>query len=407
MSSAQFGDEQFWQSWATPLAQYASASGMTVSLYDSAGVRRLGPLLGTRLAELLASTNFWQAGGAGSAFESPLLAQAVATAGLAQGRLGDLVVFATPLVIELVVRGVLVFGWVLDRFGNSLESGRLAQLIGVDANQLWRTVRAEIPCSPARSSVLVGLLDTLVVAHAAHLVSMRHFEELAKMRDRFLARAAHELRTPLAAISLRADLLLARPLDPVVRTSVEKIAASVKTEAHLIEDLIDAGRTLTGQLRVNMGPVSVAEVVRDCVESIAPVAERKGVRLSSDHDAVAADPIMILGDGTRVRQALLNIITNAIKFTPADGAVTVRLRVTAEQVEVAVTDTGCGMEPGFLARAFEPFVRSDRDNDSGLGLGLTIARQIVDRHGGSLSAESAGADQGSTFRMRLPRAPAA
>lgn len=394
--------EGFWQSWETPLSSFVEATGLTASLYDLGNRRRLGPMLGSPLAAKLAESTLWASDGPGTALEQSLVTTMLARGEPAAGRFEDLAVSARPVRLDHVTLGALVVGWVPDRFTSTLECTRLARSIDLDPAKLWRIVRAETPCSPARFAVLMKLVDTLLFAHAAHLVSIERAEELTRVRDRFLARAAHELRTPLAAIGMRIELMRNATSSEATRGMLDKIANNVETESRLIEDLIEAGRTLTGQLRVTMAPLSLLEVVRECVENSTPAADTKNLRLAFDHGNVD-EGMTVDGDATRLRQAIANLITNAIKFTPSGGEVAVRLARSDTNIDVEVSDTGQGLEREQLERVFDPFVKSERNNEAGLGLGLAISRQIVELHGGSIGVTSPGPNRGTTFTVRLPR----
>ena len=226
-----------------------------------------------------------------------------------------------------------------------------------------------------------------------------------RVKDDFLGTLSHELRTPLHAIVGWIALLRARPFDDETRAhALEVIERNAKAQTALIEDLLDVSRITLGQLRLTWRPVELAPVVFSAVDAIRPTAETKDVTISTD---IALDPeITVRGDATRLRQIFWNLLSNAVKFTPEGGRVNVRTRAEDGRATIEVIDTGRGISPEFLARMFERFQRADRStttSDRGLGLGLAIARQLAELHGGGLSAASAGVDRGATFVVTLPQ----
>ena len=227
----------------------------------------------------------------------------------------------------------------------------------------------------------------------------RDAEEANRLKDEFLMTLSHELRTPLNAILGWAMLLRTRPLPPdKQRRALETIERNARAQTQLIEDLLDMSRIVTGKLRLETKPVNVELVIDAVVETMRPGAEAKGVRLE-----VIADPDVELvpGDGDRLQQVIWNLLSNAIKFTPSGGRVEVRLRQLYDRVLITVSDTGQGIAPGLLPYVFDRF-RQGGATHGGLGLGLAIARHLVELHGGSIEAQSLGESMGASFIVRLP-----
>jgi signal transduction histidine kinase len=240
-------------------------------------------------------------------------------------------------------------------------------------------------------------------------IAREQAEAATRIKDEFLANVSHELRTPLNAILLWSKLLVSGRLDEErARNALHVIVSSAETQSRLIEDLLDIARMLTGRLRLDVGAHPLAPVVLAAVEVVRPMADVKGVVLDLRLDPTGA---VVKGDPQRIQQIFWNILTNAVKFTAGGGVVSVRLLRADHWLEVSVTDTGEGIEPGFLPHVFERFGQGsrhgsglDREAQVGLGLGLSIVRQLVELHGGTVTASSAGKGQGSTFRVRLPAA---
>jgi signal transduction histidine kinase len=187
-----------------------------------------------------------------------------------------------------------------------------------------------------------------------------------------------------------------------VQHALETIERNAKTQAELIEDLLDVSRIITGQLRLDVRPVMAAPVVESAVASVMPAAEAKGIRLQTMLDPNAGP---VAADSGRLQQVLWNLLSNAIKFTPRGGCVQVRVERINSHIEIIVSDTGQGIRREFLPYVFDRFRQADAGTtrqNTGLGLGLAIVRHLVELHGGSITADSPGEGHGATFAVRLP-----
>jgi signal transduction histidine kinase len=246
--------------------------------------------------------------------------------------------------------------------------------------------------------------------HAALRVRSRQYEVrdvMAKLRDanrakdEFLAMVSHELRTPLNVIRGMSRTLMEERADGVlVAAAAAKIDRNAAVLSRLVEDLLDFSRLQTPGFRLNIGPVDLMRVISVAVEMNRVAADAKGVRIATNLVPVAAP---VVGDTLRLEQAVSNLVSNAIKYTPAEGVVTLRLCVVATHVEIVVADTGEGIAPELLPHVFEPFRQGEPGvSGGGLGLGLAIVRQLAERHGGSVEANSPGRGAGTTFTLRLP-----
>ncbi|MBV9928431.1 MAG: PAS domain-containing protein [Acidobacteria bacterium] len=228
-------------------------------------------------------------------------------------------------------------------------------------------------------------------------------EAANRLKDEFLAMLSHELRTPLTAILGWAKLLAdGQVAEGRVADAFAAIYRNARTQAQLVDDLLDVSRVITGKLRIEVVPVRLASVVESAAAVVRPAAAAKGVTLDVAADA---DVPTVGGDPARLQQVVWNLLSNAVKFTPTGGRVEARVRRAGSQVEVAVTDTGQGIEPDFLPHVFERFRQGEMGTTrrhGGLGLGLAIVRHLVELHGGTVRAESEGHGKGSTFILRLP-----
>jgi PAS domain S-box-containing protein len=228
-------------------------------------------------------------------------------------------------------------------------------------------------------------------------------ERANRLKDEFLATVSHELRTPLTAILGWATMLRSDSSDEhALQRAIETIERNAKNQKQIIEDLLDVSRIITGKLRLEIRPVELASLIEAAVESLRPAADAKGVLFQKLLDT-GLNPVS--GDPARLQQIVWNLLSNAIKFTPRGGRVQIRLERIASHVEIAVSDTGQGISAEFLPFVFDRFRQADSTTTrkhGGLGLGLAIVRHLVELHGGTAQAESAGEGQGSTFTVVLP-----
>ncbi|HZS45791.1 MAG TPA: PAS domain S-box protein [Blastocatellia bacterium] len=228
-------------------------------------------------------------------------------------------------------------------------------------------------------------------------------EEASRLKDEFIATVSHELRTPLTSMLGWVRLLRSGKLDAGTNEkALEIIERNVKSQAQLVEDLLDISRIVTGRLRLDVRPLELTSVITAAVEAIHPAAEAKGIRIQTTLDS-GAGPVS--GDFERLQQVVWNLLSNAVKFTPKGGRVQIHLERINSHVELTVSDTGVGINPQFLPRVFERFTQADSSNTrvhGGLGMGLAIVKSIVELHGGTVMVDSAGAGNGTTFVVRLP-----
>jgi signal transduction histidine kinase len=393
-----------WEGWRRALARFAAATELCVCAYDQDCQRQAGPFASSNLARLLASAGVWSQDRLGDRIERDLVARVLATAEAESASVCDeLRLQAVPLVIGGQVRGAIVYGWAFSTFGTPLGCERIARQLGVDGARLWAEARLQSPVPEARMTVYTELLETMIESTARHAEAVEHLHELGRLREVFLASVSHELRTPLSVLGTRIELLLRGALanPEAVRASLVNMKHHVATEARLVEDLIEAARTRTGQLRIEMRPASLRDILKASVTAVLPHAEAKHIAVAIP-DLDGADPLPIFADAHRLQQVFWNLLSNAVKFTPESGRIDLQLRGDARMYVVSVMDTGSGIEEAMLAHVFKPFTKQLKANAQGLGLGLSIASHIVERHGGTIRVESAGHGAGATFHVALP-----
>jgi CheY-like chemotaxis protein/two-component sensor histidine kinase len=230
--------------------------------------------------------------------------------------------------------------------------------------------------------------------------------EANRLKDEFLATVSHELRTPLTAILGWAHLLRTGQLGEKSATgALETIERNARAQSQLIDDLLDVSRIITGNLRLDVRQLDPGSFIEAAIEALRPAAEAKNVRIQKVMDTGV---VSVAGDPARLQQVVWNLLSNAIKFTPKGGRVQVRLVRINSHIEIAVSDTGAGIAPEFLPHVFERFRQADQKTTrhyGGLGLGLSIVRHLVELHGGTVQAQSAGEGQGATFVVQLPMVP--
>jgi PAS domain S-box-containing protein len=227
--------------------------------------------------------------------------------------------------------------------------------------------------------------------------------EASRARDEFLATVSHELRTPMTAILGWAQLMKMMSLSDELRMAVEQIELSAKAQAAIVDDLIDVSRAITGKLRLHVGPMDAIAVMNEAIHMVENSAAAKRIELARAYEVSEAP---IVADRGRLHQVFWNLLANAIKFTPEGGRVETRISVSADRLTVAVTDSGIGIQPAFLPFVFDRFSQQSQSisrQHGGLGLGLAIVKQLVEMHGGTVSASSEGPDTGATFTVVLPR----
>jgi PAS domain S-box-containing protein len=252
----------------------------------------------------------------------------------------------------------------------------------------------------------VSFAQDLAYRTALSIDNVLSYEEARtanRLKDEFLANLSHELRTPLNAIVGYAQMLKkgAMPEEKKSR-AYEVLDKNASALTQIVEDVLDISRIVSGKIRLQLQPVVVAPIVIHSLETVQSAADAKGVHVAFEAEA---ESVSVAGDADRLQQVFWNLLSNAVKFTPRQGNISVRVHSSDGVCQVVVADNGTGIDPKFLPHIFERFRQGDSRygrEHGGLGLGLAIARQIVEMHGGTISAESPGVGQGATFRVVLP-----
>ena len=297
-------------------------------------------------------------------------------------------------------------GKIVHLRGNGLvirgPDGKPERMLGVNAD-ITEEKLAEEKLRKAYAEVEAKVVERTAQLEAARLAA----ETANKAKDLFLATLSHELRSPLSAILSWTQLMERGALSPEkMQVAIRTIKDSVWTQNQLIGDLLDLSRIRTGKLHMDRQPTAVADVLRDAIEVIRPNAEQRGLRIEEHFES---DNIYISADPARLKQSFWNIITNAIKFTPAGGTITITITSVEEsndpRVKIIFKDTGKGIKTEFLPHLFERFSQADPSSirlHGGMGLGLSLVKSLVELQDGTITAESAGEGLGATFTITFP-----
>ncbi|HKO99098.1 MAG TPA: CHASE domain-containing protein [Pyrinomonadaceae bacterium] len=242
----------------------------------------------------------------------------------------------------------------------------------------------------------VGLLERESTART-------NAEESNRLKDEFLATVSHELRTPLTAILGWSRMLETESLDSEMASrAIETIKRNAKAQAQIVDDILDVSRIITGNLYLDLHPIEIESVLEASVNVVRPTADAKGIQIELSFDE---EPVAVSGDANRLQQVFWNVLSNAVKFTPSGGKVSIQLRKAQSHVAIDIIDTGSGISSEFLPYVFDRFRQADSTStrrQGGLGLGLAIARHLIEIHGGTIQVSSDGQDKGAKFTLKLP-----
>ncbi|ABA22384.1 multi-sensor hybrid histidine kinase [Trichormus variabilis ATCC 29413] len=285
-----------------------------------------------------------------------------------------------PLIVEQQTIGVMALSFAT------------AQKFNEEQQKFMLTLGQQCAQAIARSQLYEAEKNARAVAESTN-----------RIKDEFLAVLSHELRTPLNPIMGWAKLLRTRTYkEETIKQGLETIERNAKLQTQLIDDLLDVSRILRGKLNLNVCLVDLRNTVQAGLETVRLAAEAKSIAI---HTILSDEPVQVMGDGDRLQQVIWNLVSNAVKFTPSEGRVEVRLEQVGRDAQIQVIDTGKGITPEFLPYVFEYFRQADAKTTrvfGGLGLGLAIVHHLVELHGGTVVAQSAGEDQGATFTVKLP-----
>jgi PAS domain S-box-containing protein len=282
------------------------------------------------------------------------------------------------------------------------------RIVAPDGATRWVEGKGQVEFAGGRPIRMTGVCVMVTRRKEAELARLAAAEEANRLKDEFLATLSHELRTPLNAILGWAQILQTNGLSPDrVRHAIEIIGRNAQLQGQLIEDILDVSRIITGKLEVDHTPLLVTPLLETVLDGLQPAAEAKRIEVWK---SIARDLPPIEGDGKRLQQVFGNVLANAVKFTPPGGRIALRCAVEEPDVVIEVEDSGAGIPPEFLPYVFDRFRQADSRatrRHGGLGLGLAIARHLVEQHRGRISAHSDGEGHGTRIVIRLPSATGA
>jgi signal transduction histidine kinase len=406
------------EAWQEGLERYARATHLAVALVDADG-HLLGQCLNPRPTWRLLRAQLPPDAGACPfcLLPSPprrCVAEALHTGQvrITRDRTG-LVHAIVPLVLGDHAVGVLMAGQVFDHYPDSLVLEHAAVTCGLRPERVWQLARLEAPVTRAALRIYADLLATLGTTflqtrYDARMLQQRTDELTAadRQKDAFLATLAHELHNPLAPIRNAVYLMQRQDVqNPEVHWGVDVIERQLQQLTRLVNDLLDLSRITRNTLELRPERLDLAEALAMAVETSRPLMEANGLDFVV---TLPPEPITLDADPVRLAQVIANLLNNAAKYTPRGGRIWLTTERQGPEAVVTVRDTGIGVPAETLPRIFEMFTQGEPSPDrapGGLGVGLTLARQIVERHGGTVTAHSAGPGHGSTFTVRLPALP--
>jgi len=321
-----------------------------------------------------------------------------------------LAVVGAPFTNEGQVVCVSVAGYALTGHIDQLQLRRLARETGLSFESVWRIVRSEVPTPLDRLQLNGELLkiigDTVISEHFRSRqlqVTLTELQAANRSKDEFLATLSHELRAPLNVIRGWSNMLLAGTLDTATTVhALETIERNTDAQTRLVNDLLDISRIVAGKLSLEVEPIDLVSLIESVIDEFRIMADSKRILVEVELDRTLPPTS---GDPERLRQIFFNLVSNALKFTPSGGKVSIKLERRGSAIAITISDTGQGIRPDFLPYVFDRFRQAESSTTrrhGGLGLGLAIVRHLVELHGGKVSALSKGDGQGATFTVTLP-----
>ena len=288
-------------------------------------------------------------------------------------------------------------------FAQMQQSARISPLFEDERIIGTITVIEDVTERVARELELNVQLEERERLLASEQVARELAEENSRLKDEFLASVSHEIRTPLNAINGWTQILLGSDADTEkARHALNTIQRNVGSQMQIIDDLLDISRIVTGQMRLDLHTVNLAESIETALDNLRPAINARQIELVK---TIESEAVFIMGDVNRLQQVLWNLLSNSVKFTPLKGRIEVLLREVDDFAEIIIRDSGHGIPQDFLPFVFERFRQADgssKRKHGGLGLGLSIVKNLVEMHGGTITAESAGEGSGATFTIMLP-----
>jgi len=395
--------------WQTTLDKYAEATGLSVELFDVDGRVVLSSIYSTPLVALFREHG--RDPGLFAECARRCLNQTDLRPAVVVDESHGLTVVGTSLLLEGEVVGAAVAGYALAGFANVTAVRRWADSAGIPFERLWDIARRQPPVPERRLMLHGGLLQVLGDALLRENHRTRQYEDAvvklqaaSAAKDEFLAVVSHELRTPLAPILGWASVLKKNDSPEQARRAAEAIERNVLLQSRMVDDLLDVNRIAQGALSLELEICDLQALIGAALETSVQDIEKKSIRLER---VDAGGRLLVAGDAGRLRQVFSNIISNAVKFTPAGGGVRITLSREGDSALVRIADTGAGISPEFLPFVFDIFRQQEqgpRRTHGGLGIGLSLVKKLTELHRGTVSVASAGPGRGTEVTVRLPLA---
>ncbi len=403
MNNDLFGSER----WNPALDKFTEATGLSVEVFGARGQIILHPPRLSPLDALFREYGFEP--GLFAECASRCLRQTVARPALFVAEAHGLTVVGTTLPFEGEILGVAVAGYALARFSQVPLVQRWAKQTGVPFERLWGIVRQQAPVPERRLKLYGELLQVLGDALLREAYRTQQYKDMADKlkaaaaaKDEFLAVVSHELLSPLTPITGWASVLKKAETLEQVHRAAEAIEHNALLQSRMVEDLIDLNRVARDRMALELETLDLSALVRRVLESSVQILETKTLDLQI---VEAGEPLPVHGDADRLEQVFGNILSNAVKFTPAGGSIRVTLGREADSARVVVADTGKGIAPDFLPFVFDIFrqqTQGTHRGKEGLGIGLSLVKKLVELHKGTVSIASAGLGRGTEVSVRLP-----
>ena len=391
--------------WSLLLTLFTKASSLVGSLYLPCGERILGPFSGEGFGKYLLDSKNFEDQGACHRFEVQKVQVACVSNDFEDLKFQKaLTVKLLPIRANDEVVAVIVYGWVFENFPDPLDCNRAAGALGIGDMFFWQAARMQPPTSFEKLATFDGMLKLLCSTLMQQLIYLHEAKINSRFKDELLAVVSHELKTPLTSILLRIQMLKRNSVGPEqIQKSLNSMEDSAKIQTRLIEDLLDAAKIITGKFTIHPGATDLSSVVSAAIETIRDSADKKGIIIQSTG---LDETYPFQGDTMRLQQVIWNILSNSVKFTPEGGSIFVKVTQNISSYVIRLSDNGTGIEKSFLPHLFERFAQHESKigkPSSGLGIGLSLVKTIIELHKGSIEVESLGLGLGTTFEIKLPR----
>jgi signal transduction histidine kinase len=378
---------------------------MTASLYLANGKRACGPLGNNPILNVIKSTGKFNEGNIAHYCEQREVYKIVMSGKPSTFDFSkSLRIDAIPIKNRNEVIGVVMLGWVFDHFPDPVECERLSKDLELPPNQLWQMARLQSPVSEEKFIVYKDMLSLLLSTLLHQIVALQKVQEASRVKDELLSIVSHELKTPLSSLLLRIQMLKSHRVDPEKMDSfLNSMEVNARMESKLIDDLLDAARMVTGKYQFDPKLIDLKSTVASAIQVISESARERDIKIKYESTENVAS---IYGDPIRLSQAVINLINNAIKFSPHGETITVTLKSLSDEFELAIIDNGQGIEQNFIPQMFEIFSQPPRKTgtiSNGLGLGMALVKNIIDLHNGKIEVMSLGENLGTKIVIHFPK----